>query len=277
MRLGGPTFQNNPDPTDWIVELKQLGYRAAYCPIDETADMQVVNAFERAAYEAGIVIAEVGVWNNPLSSDEVERRRAIERCQQKLALADAIGARCCVNISGSRGELWDGPHPDNYTADTFDLIVETTRGIIDSVKPTRTFFTLETMPWMIPDSVESYLDLLRAVDRPAFAVHLDPVNLINSPRLYAQNSVLLKDCFERLGPYIKSCHAKDITLGTELTVHLAEVRAGLGGLDYVTFLRELNRLDPDTPIMLEHLPTAEAYLASAKHLRSVARAENIRL
>jgi len=277
MRLGGPTFQNNPDPTDWIVELKQLGYRAAYCPIDETADMQVVNAFERAAYEAGIVIAEVGVWNNPLSSDEVERRRAIERCQQKLALADAIGARCCVNISGSRGELWDGPHPDNYTADTFDLIVETTRGIIDAVKPTRTFFTLETMPWMIPDSVESYLDLLRAVDRPAFAVHLDPVNLINSPRLYAQNSVLLKDCFERLGPYIKSCHAKDITLGAELTVHLAEVRAGLGGLDYVTFLRELNRLDPDTPIMLEHLPTAEAYLASAEHLRSVAGAENIRL
>ena len=130
------------------------------------------------------MIAEVGVWNNPLSADEAERRRAIELCQQKLALAEAIGARCCVNISGSRGEVWDGPHPDNYSSDTFDLVVETTRRIIDAVKPARTYFTLETMPWMIPDSVDSYLELLHAIDRPRFAVHLDPVNLINTPRLY---------------------------------------------------------------------------------------------
>jgi len=277
MRLGGPTFQKNPDPASWIIELQQFGYRAAYCPIDETANARTVNTFEQAAHDAGIVIAEVGVWNNPLSLDEVERRRAIELCQQKLALADAIGACCCVNISGSRGELWDGPHPHNYSDDTFDLIVETTRRIIDAVRPTRTFFTLETMPWMLPDSVDSYLDLLRAIDRPRFAAHLDPVNLINSPRLYSQNSVLLKDCFERLGPYIKSCHVKDITLGTGLTVHLSEVRAGLGGLDHVTFLRELNRLDPDTPIMLEHLPTADDYLAAAEHLRAIAQAENITL
>jgi len=277
MRLGGPTFQKNPDPTGWVTELKQLGYRAAYCPIDETADAQTVHAFEQVAEEADIVIAEVGVWNNPLSSDETKRRRAIELCQQKLDLADAIGARCCVNISGSRGEVWDGPHPVNYSSDTFDLVVEITRRIIDAVKPTRTFFTLETMPWMIPDSVDSYLDLLRAIDRPRFAVHLDPVNLINTPRLFYQNSLLLRDCFERLGPYIRSCHAKDITLASELTVHLSEVRPGLGGLDYVTFLRGLNRLDPDIPLMLEHLPNADDYLASAKHVREIAEAEGVTL
>ncbi|HLA08669.1 MAG TPA: TIM barrel protein [Anaerolineales bacterium] len=277
MRLGGPTFQKNPDPTGWVTELKQLGYRAAYCPIDETADAQTVHAFEQVAEEADIVIAEVGVWNNPLSSDETKRHRAIELCQQKLDLADAIGARCCVNISGSRGEVWDGPHPVNYSSDTFDLVVEITRRIIDAVRPTRTYFTLETMPWMIPDSVDSYLDLLRAIDRPRFAVHLDPVNLINTPRLFYQNNILLRDCFERLGPYIKSCHAKDITLASELTVHLSEVRPGLGGLDYVTFLRGLNRLDPDIPLMLEHLPNADDYLASAKHVREIAEAEGVTL
>jgi len=44
--------------------------------------------------------------SNPLSSDEQTRRTAIARCQAMLALADAIGARCCVNIAGSRGEKW---------------------------------------------------------------------------------------------------------------------------------------------------------------------------
>jgi sugar phosphate isomerase/epimerase len=277
MRLGGPTFQKNPDPASWVAELKQLGYHAAYCPVDETADAVTVNAFARAASDADIIIAEVGVWNNPLSPDAEERKRAVELCQKKLALADAIGARCCVNISGSRGTLWDGPHPDNYSPETFEMIVETTRSILDAVKPTRTFYTLEPMPWMLPDSVDSYLKLLRAINRPQFAAHLDPVNIITHPRLYYDNSRFLRDCFERLGPFIKSCHAKDIILAEQLTVHLSEVRLGLGRLDYVTLLRELNTLDADTPLMLEHLPSADDYLAAATHVRAVAQTEGITL
>lgn len=277
MRLGGPTFQKNPEPETWVAELKQLGYRAAYCPIDETADAVTVNAFAQAASDADIIIAEVGVWNNPLSPDADERKRAIELCQKKLALADAIGARCCVNISGSRGTLWDSPHPDNYSSETFEMIVETTRNILDAVKPTRTFYTLEPMPWMLPDSVDSYLQLLHAIDRKQFAAHLDPVNIITHPRLYYDNSRFLRDCFERLGSYIKSCHAKDITLAEKLTVHLSEVRLGLGGLDYVTLLHEMNRLNSDTPLMLEHLTSADDYLAAAEHVRSIAQVEHLTL
>lgn len=277
MRLGGPTFQNNPDPAGWVAELKQLGYRAAYCPVDESADQATIRAFEQAATEADILIAEVGVWNNPLSPDSKERKRAVDLCMKRLALADEIGARCCVNISGSRGTLWDGPHPDNYSTETFEMIVETTRHIIDTVQPTRTYFTLEPMPWMLPDSVDSYLDLIQAIDRTHFAAHLDPVNIITNPRTYFGNSRFLHNCFERLGPHIKSCHAKDITLAEQLTVHLSEVRIGLGRLNYSTFLREMNKLDPDTPLMLEHLPNAEDYLAAAAHVRAVAKAESIEL
>jgi len=52
-------------------------------------------------------------------------------------------------------------HLDLPTPATFGLIVETTRRIIDAVKPKRNFFTLEAMPWAYPDSVDSYLNLLR--------------------------------------------------------------------------------------------------------------------
>jgi len=149
--------------------------------------------------------------------------------------------------------------------------VETVRGIIDAVKPSRTFYTLEPMPWMYPDSVESYLRLIEAIDRERFAVHLDPVNLVCSPQRYYNNGALIRECFARLGPYIKSCHAKDIVLSEKLTVHLDEVRPGLGNLDYGVFLRELDRLDPDTPLMLEHLQTAEEYALATEYVRSVAQ------
>ena len=270
MRLGGPIFGDISTPDLWVAALRKQGYRAAYCPLDATADDDICRNYAEAALAADIVIAEVGAWSNPLSSDAATRQAAVALCQKQLDLAERIGARCCVNIAGSCGEQWDGPHPDNLTSTTFDHIVETVREIIDAVQPRRTFYTLETMPWAFPDGPDSYLDLLAAIDRPAFAVHFDPVNLISSPQRYFANGAFLRECFSKLGPWIKSCHAKDIVLALRLTVHLDEVRPGLGGLDYKVFLTELHRLDPNIPLLLEHLPDAESYDLAAQHLRSVA-------
>lgn len=268
MRLGGPVFETT-DPENWIKALKQAGYSAAYTPVDETADEGTVQAYLRAAKAANVVIAEVGAWSNPLSPDAETRRKAIQKCQTKLALAERIGARCCVNITGSRGAQWDGPDPLNLTAETFEMIVDVTREIIDAVKPTRTYYTLETMPWAYPDSARSYAQLLEAIDRPRLAVHLDPVNLICSPQRYYDSGALIRECFARLGRHIKSCHGKDITLSGKLTVHLDEIRPGLGGLDYATYLTELTKLAADTPLMLEHMKR-EDYAPAAEYVRSVA-------
>lgn len=157
------------------------------------------------------------------------------------------------------------------------MVVETTRKIIDAVHPVRTFYTLETMPWMFPDSADSYLDLIHAVDRKAFAAHFDPVNLICSPQRYFANGELIKDAIRKLGPYLRSVHAKDIMLQSRLTVHLDETLPGTGGLDYPTLLRELDRLDPDLPLILEHLPDDAHYQAAAEYIHSVAIRENINL
>ncbi|HOT91827.1 MAG TPA: TIM barrel protein [Anaerolineae bacterium] len=270
MRLGAPVFVDGMTPDHWIVALKRERYGAAYCPVTADADPATVRAYAKAAEKADIVIAEVGVWNNPLSADAITRAAALEKCQIQLALADEIGARCCVNIAGSRGEPWDGPDPANFTEETFEMIVETVRTIIDAVRPQRTYYTLEPMPWMYPDSADSYLRLIAAIDRPHFAVHIDMVNVINSPQRYFDNAALIREWFAKLGPYIRSCHAKDTLLSTKLTTHLDEVRPGLGYLDYRTLLRELSKLDPDTPLMIEHLHAEEDYRLSAKYIRSVA-------
>jgi sugar phosphate isomerase/epimerase len=270
MRLGGPLLEKVDDPQTWLAALQRRGYRAAFCPVGAEADRETIMAYAEAAAEADIVIAEVGAWSNPLSSDEAARKAALAKCQQQLALADEIGARCCVNIAGSRGERWDGPDPANLTPETFDMIVGSVRAIVDAVRPRRAYYALETMPWMYPDSAQSYLDLLEAIDRPQCAVHLDPVNLVCSPQRYFANGALLHECFRLLGPRIVSCHAKDIVLRETLTTHLDEARPGRGALDYAVYLRELSHLDPDVPLMLEHMHTEEDYQEGAAYIRSVA-------
>lgn len=272
MRLGGPVARPYTDPESWVAELRRLGYGAAISPIDNSADSATVHALAHAAEEADIVIAEVGAWSNPLARDPATRRAAIDYCERQLTLADELGAHCCVNIAGSLSERWDGPHPTHFDADVFALIVDTTRAIIDAVQPRRTAFALEAMPWIPPDGPESYLALVHAIDRPAFGVHLDPVNMISSPRLLFRSGELLRECFRLLGPWIKSCHAKDIALLPELTVRLVETVPGLGDLDYTTFLCELARLERDTPLILEHLRDERAYADAAMFIRNEAAA-----
>jgi sugar phosphate isomerase/epimerase len=270
VRLGSPLAGAWDSPVGWIDALRRDGFRTAYWPLDDEADADTVRAYARAAESAGITIAEIGAWSNPLSPDDATRAHAVDLNKRRLALAEEVGARCCVNLAGSRGHTWDGPHPDNLSSETFALIVDTVRDIVDAVQPRRTFYTLEPMPWTLPDSPDSYLDLMRAIDRAQFAVHLDPVNMINSPAKFYDNAGLLRECFAKLGPHIRSVHAKDITLVDELTVHLTEVRPGLGALDYRVLLTEMERLDPDTPLLVEHLTTQAEYKAAVTHIRTVA-------
>jgi len=277
MRLGGPIFAPYTDPESWVDAIKATGYRAAYCPIKIDADEATVKAYATAAVEADIVIAEVGAWSNPLSQDATIRQTALDLCKKSLDLAERIGARCCVNVAGSRGEIWDGPAAGDLTEATFQMIVDCVREILDAVKPRRTFYTLEPMPWMYPDSPDSYLRLMQAIDRPAFAVHLDPVNMICSPQRYFNNAAFLHECFAKLGPYIKSCHAKDIFLHDTFTVHLEERRPGLGQLDYRTFLREAAALENDVPLMVEHLPDENEYRLAVDYIRAIAKSERLML
>jgi len=272
MRLGGPVFEKCPDSGAWAAAVKRLGYRAAYCPLPAEAPDAMVKSYADAAKAADLVIAEVGAWSNPIDPDPAKAKAANEKNRQSLALADRIGARCCVNVAGSRSpKSWAGPDADNFSKATFDLIVETVRGIIDAVKPTRSFYTLECMEWTPPYSADGYLDLLKAIDRKAFAVHFDPVNMIWSPMRYYQTGEIIREFVAKLGPHIRSVHAKDIHLTDQLTVHLGEVVPGKGNLDYPTLLRELAKLDPDTPVMLEHLASEPDYKQAAEHIRGVAK------
>lgn len=268
MRFGAP-LPKYASVEEWVKLNKKLGYNAAYVPVDFNASESEKDEYIAAAKENDIVIAEVGAWSNIIAPDKKERDEAVELNIQRLAHADRMGARCCVNTSGSKGTVWCGPAAGNYTKATYDEIVSTIQHIIDTAKPEKSFYTMELMQWAYPDTVDSYLDLIRDIDRDAFAVHLDPVNMINSPDKYYGNAAIIKDSFARLGSKLRSCHAKDVIMTGEFLVHISEIRIGSGLLDYETFLTEMQAY-PEVPLMLEHLDTQEDYRIAAENVRKVA-------
>jgi sugar phosphate isomerase/epimerase len=271
MRLGGFFEEKYNSPSEWIEILHGKGYRAAYAPFRPApgsafpAEKEVL-AYARAAEQADIVIAEVGAWGrNYVSEDARLRRLAVEESIRLLEMAEALGARCLVNSAG-----WREDPAQNFSPRTFDLIVETAQTILDAVKPARTSFTLELVPDIFPYSCDSYVDLLRAVDRKGFGVHFDLANITVSPYLCYHNAELIQDCVDKLGPHIKSCHAKDVVVRKGMVVHIDETRPGLGCLDYTALIRALGRLDPDMPLMLEHLENNQEYQLAADYILSCA-------
>ena len=266
MRLGAPVMDPIQTPEEWVSYHQKHGYRAAYSCIDNVSELSTKKEFIKAAEKHDIVLAEIGAWCNPMSPNPEERKKSLEHCKEKLYIADESNTICCVNIAGNLGEKWDGHSEKNFTKEAFDLIVDTTRDIIDSVNPKRAYYTLEMMPWMYPHDEDSYLELIKAIDRKAFAVHLDIVNIINSPVKYYSIPALIKSCFTKLGQYIKSIHVKDIILSQNMTVHLDEVIPGKGNFNHKCLIEEVRKLDENIPLLLEHLSTKEEYIEAGEYI-----------
>lgn len=271
VRLGGPVFLKSDDPAALAEEHRRLGYSAAYCPAAGVTDTDKIRAIREAFAARNVVIAEVGAWKNMLDPDSAVRRGNLAYVTERLALAEAVGARCCVDIAGSYNpKFWYGMHPENLSRRFFEATVANCRAVIDAVKPTRTRFTIEMMPWSLPDTPDAYRELIRAVDRPAFGVHLDVCNIVNSPARFYGNTAVIEECFQKLGAWIVSCHAKDLAWVPEYNVHFAEVVPGRGEIDYGAYLRQLSRLSIDAPLMLEHLKTPAEYDEARGYIQKVA-------
>ena len=270
MYLGISSSLAHTSPEDWAKKHTGLGLKSVVFPVDCNAGEEKIMAYKKAADDAGLVIAEVGVWRNTLAAEPAERARWIDYAVEQLKMADQIGARCCVNVVGTPyGPRWDGGYRDNFSQQAWDMAVKMIQEIIDRANPTQTKFSIESMPWMIPSSPEEYRRLMKDVDRPQFGAHLDVVNMITSPERYFFNDRFLDECFEKLGDQICSCHLKDIRLKEEYTFQLQECACGQGTLDIPRYISLATKARSDMPMIIEHLTTDDEYIQSVKWIDSL--------
>ena len=271
MRLGISAAFPHRTPEEWADLHKEAGLGAVVFPLNWKANTADIDRYAEAAKSRGLVISEVGAWCNPMDPDPAKRRENRLHCLRQLELAEYVGAVCCVNISGAIGEVWDGCYAENFTEETRCEIVSYVRDLIDTVKPVRAKYALEPMPNMLPDSPEEYRKLLEEIDRPDFGVHVDIVNMLSSPRTFFGNRQLIRDTFAILGDRVCSCHLKDAVLEQRLTVSIRETECGTGGLDIGCYIREAERVNPEMPMIIEHLNTMEQYVRAIAYVKNLER------
>jgi sugar phosphate isomerase/epimerase len=269
MYLGISASLEHSSPQEWAAKHQALGLKTVKFPVSSDEDAETIMAYKKAADEAGLTIAEVGVWRNTLAADPDERKRWIDYAIRQLRMADSIDAICCVNVVGTPyGPRWDGGYRENFSPELWDMAVKMIRQIIDEARPVHTKFCIESMPWMIPSGPDEYLRLIEDVDRSEFGTHLDIVNMITTPRRYFFNNEFIHECFQKLHGTIVSCHLKDILLKQEYTFQLQECACGMGTLDINLYAQLATEENPRMPMIIEHLTTDEEYVESVRYVRN---------
>lgn len=270
MRLGGSVCFGHI--SEFEEKLVSSRFRAVTAPFNCETPRAEREQYLEILRRHDVLVAEAGVWRNPFDREKGEAN--LDYAVRQLRMADELGIPCCVNIVGTTSPAgWDAADPENYTEEMYARIIDSIRRIIDGANPHRACYCIEPMPWMVPDGPEEYLQLIRDVDRKQFAVHMDFVNMINSPRRYLAAENFIKECFSKLGPHITSTHLKDTRMNlTQLTTVLRECSPGEGSLDFVKVLKILDRyLSPDAPVLLEHMQTFEEYRVAYDYVAEKAK------
>ena len=280
MRLGGTVAGRVNSAEEWEEKLVRSRFRAVTAPFSCRTPREEIRRYTAICEKHDVVIAELGVWKNPFDPDPAKAKEAMDYAKGQLALADELGVACCVNIAGTASAKgWDAADKSNFTKETYARIVASIREIIDSVKPSRAFYCLEPMPWMIPDGPDVCLKLIEDVGRAQFAAHMDFVNMLCTPRRWLGAEDFVEECFRSLAPYIKSTHIKDSRMDAlALTSHFDECAPGEGGLDFVKLLPILDKyLSKDAPVLLEHMQTFEEYAKAYDYLAEKASAAGVEI
>ena len=242
IRLGGPIFLKSDDPAELAHE--SIGAGATARPIVPRRPSATGTGSGRSVRPSpprSVVIAEVGAWRNMLDPDAQKRADNLKYVTDRLALADAVEARCCVDIAGSY-------NPDRLVR---GAPKESLAGVLR--RDRRELPEGDRRGQAARDDVLDRDDGVEPAGRPGHLPEADsgsgpagvrgPHGRVQRHQLAGlastSNAEFIDECFAKLGKWIVSCHAKDLAWIPEYNVHFREVVPGKGQIDYAEYLRQL--------------------------------------
>ncbi len=258
---------------DYIARVRRSGHTAAfvYPAYWDGLSEEDITKLSAALEDEGIEIFEYGGYVNMLHPDTATRSRFLRNLAEAVETAERFGCRMVGTISGSRDSHPYGinPHPDNWTLETWRLLVDGVRQVLRDTAGSRVVLGMEAQVTTNLDGPKAHKRLMEDVGDERCAVNLDPVNMINLGR-YFHTTELIEECFDLLGERIYGCHAKDTYIWPDKqTLHIQEVCPGRGVLDYETYLVRMSRMEWPRAIHPEHLPD-DQYPEADAYIRKVA-------
>ena len=206
-----------------------------------------------------------GYWQPLIHPDEAGRRQAVRVLQQALKIAGDLGARGIDTGPGSLNSTgpWN-PHPENWNLESRQQLIKSLRESAPAAEDNQVYLSLEGHQLVVLENEQVTKEILDAVGSPWVRSDLDPANWITLKTIFRTDEAI-HQMFDVLSEHIVSGHAKDVTITNAHTLHLPTTSVGKGMLDFKTYLRRMEDLNPDYPLIVEgsseaELPEASTFL-----------------
>ena len=273
IRIGGTLSRSeNMSLTETVKQLKDKGYTGAVTspePWNSMKDSELREVNE-ALKKYDVVVFEVGGYTNMIHPDTATLQKNLKNLCACIEAADKLNCPMVGTISGSLDPVdFFNVHPDNWTEKTWKLLVQSMKQVLRDTAGMKAAIGMEAQVTNNIDGPKSHKRLIDDVGDPRCAVNLDPVNMM-SLRNYYHTTELINECFDLLGESILGSHAKDTYIWPDKqTIHVQEVCAGRGVMDYETYLVRLSRMKWPRTLLPEHVP-GEQLIEAAEYIRKVA-------
>lgn len=256
---------------DWAAFARRasgLGFRGVSLAFDPHWDAGQLVEMREAFDRHGLEVAELACECNFLTPSEAANRQNFALLGQAMRAGAILNCDHVTTHAGSRiPDQPLAPHPDNWADATWDLLVNRVWALLDEVEDLGVRLCFEPHPATTLNTLDGLAGLVADATSLRVRVALDPAALF-TPEAAAEPGRALAEIFATLADAIALARATDVRLITTGGEPLAEpAPLGQGVLDYPTYLRLLDALELDTPLVVPLQASDAAYRAALAFIR----------
>ncbi|NJN19837.1 MAG: sugar phosphate isomerase/epimerase [Oscillochloris sp.] len=234
--------------------IADMGYGSIQAHFAQGCDEQLARKLVRATGEAGLSIAAISGYANPLQPEQAPMGATLVDLADLVELMPLLDTRILVSWSGTyAGELL-GPDHRNQSPAAWDALrrsVEELSPLLDQVEA---ILALEPYQSHTLNTAARITTFCREMNSPYLGVVLDPPNLL-PPDSWGDQEAALADLCASLAPFVRLVHLKDMRLQDG---KLDLPGPGRGVLNYPAFLTAMNWSDLSAPLIVEHVTIDQA-------------------
>jgi sugar phosphate isomerase/epimerase len=213
-------------------------------------DWEAVKKVRACLDRNGLAVAGLYGYYNVVSPVPERRRKGRERMEFLLTNWKRFGSANVTTETGTYNTKSDWQDaPKNTSEEGYQECRREIAGLVKVAEKSGAVVSIEQYWRNIIGTIDRAERLFRDIPSPALKLTMDPSNLFR-PEDLPRMKPMLVEMFRRLGPQIVLAHAKDVRVTEKGQDHPA---AGLGVLDYATYLELLAKLDRPLDLMLEHV------------------------
>lgn len=220
--------------------------------------------------DANLPIIAVSSYTNFIHPDPVIRKRNIDYIKTMMRHARDLGCPYVASETGTYNLESDWVwHEKNASPEVYEETIGIIRELAAYAGDWGATFIIENYVNNVIGSVEQVEQMFRDVNSPNLGLICDPTNYFDEKAMQDIDGTI-DHIFDRLSPYMKIAHAKDIKLATDTSEKHADIdadashsfrgsggvelpAAGLGVLNYERYVKRLAETHPNIPLIIEHL------------------------